>query len=82
MAFFARRGKTDKEDYEVFHIKCGEYVTFSNGRQTAYVPNSAIGAVYSANPIPTGAKFQVKILEIGFSVYMANIGFYNIVSDL
>ena len=79
MAFSAWRGKTDKEDDEAFHIKCGKDVTFSNGRRTAYVvPNSAIGidtigAVYSAKPIPTGAKFQVKILETGL---------FCIVSDL
>ena len=72
MAFFAWRGKTDKEDYEAFHIICGEDVTFSNGRRTAQVPTTAVGTVYSAKPIPTGAKFQVKVVEIG----------YYIVSDL
>ena len=60
---FTRRGKTDKEDYEAFHIKCGGDVTFSHGRRTAQVPISATGTVYSAKPIPTGAKFQVKVVE-------------------
>ena len=60
MAFFARRGKTDMEDYEAFHTKCGQLVTFSNGRRTV---EAQFGVVYSEKPIPIGAKFQVKLVQ-------------------
>ena len=76
MAFFSGRGKSDKgsrksesdhEEYTgTFHVKCGEYLKFSNERRTVHNPGDNLeetSIVYSAKPIPTGGMFQVKVVE-------------------
>jgi hypothetical protein len=54
-------------DYGAFHATNSDLVNLSNERGTAHVPIFASGGVHSAKPIPTGGKFQVKVLERGNS---------------
>ena len=64
MAFFARLGKSDFDEYSAFHVKCGS-VKFSNGRRT--VAHDSIGnsvsIAFSSEPIPRGGMFQVKVVD-------------------
>ena len=54
------------QGYDPFHHKCGKKVVFSaKGRLIAATSGIGLGGgrVYSANPIPVGTMFQVKLLE-------------------
>ena len=64
MAFFARLGKSDLDEYSAFHVKCGD-VKFSNGRRTVAHHSIAnfVSIAFSAKPIPRGGMFQVKVVD-------------------
>ena len=47
----------------LFHSRCAENVQFENEKQVAYLKGGFGDYVFSANPIPVGEMFQVKILE-------------------
>ena len=58
-------------DYGAFHATNSDLVNLSNERGTAHVPIFASGGVHSAKPIPTGGRFQVKVLERGNSTLVS-----------
>ena len=52
------------QDYDPFHEKCTEGVIFSDKKLIATrISGWSDGVVFSAQPIPLGGMFQVKVLE-------------------